>query len=306
MPSEISAPPARALVLLLVLSLLWGTNWPLFPMALAEISIWSFRAITVGLAIPVLFGFARWRGLSLAVPRRNWPWLVLASLTNLVIWNLTSALAATYMHSGQAAVLAYTMPLWVALISLLFLGERLTLRLALALGCGLAAVLLLLWPNLGPASRAPIGAALGLGAGLAWAIGTLIQKRIAWGAPGVAVTAWQVALSWLPMLLGTAIFADWHFFWPSLRSIVVVAYIGLIPMAIGTAMWFAIVGLLPANVAALSSISVPIVAMIAGVLINGEPMGPIQIAALLAAVAAIWLVLRPRQTAAASSDGGRR
>lgn len=289
------APPARALVLLLILSLMWGTNWPLFPMAMAEISVWTFRAISVGLAIPVLFGFALWRRLPLTVPRHNWSWLMLASLTNLVIWNLTSALAATYMHSGQAAVLAYTMPLWVALLSLLFLGERLTLRLALALACGAAAVLLLLWPNIGKATQAPIGAAFGLIAGLAWAIGTLIIKRVSWGVPGIVVTAWQVLVSWFPVMLGTAIFAEWQFFWPSLQSIVVVAYIGLIPMAIGTAIWFVIVGLLPTNVAALSSIAVPIVAMISGVLINSEPFGILQIAALLCAVAAISLVLQPRR-----------
>jgi len=297
------AAPTQALLLLLALTLMWGTNWPLFPMALAEISIWTFRTITVGLATLLLFGFALWRGVSLVVPRRNWAWLVLASLCNLVIWNLTSALATTYMHSGQAAVLSYTMPLWVALISILFFGERLTLRLAAALACGLATVLLLMWPNLGHASRAPIGALLGLTAGLAWAVGTLVLKRIDWGAPGLAITVWQIALSWLPMMLGTLVFADWNFFWPGTRSIVVVLYIGLIPMAIGTAIWFAIVGLLPTNVAALSSIAVPIVAMISGALINSEPLGILQIAALLCAVSAIWLVLRPQAPVRASRTG---
>ena len=287
----IDAPHARALLLLAVVTLLWGTNWPIFPMALAEVSIWTFRAISVGLAVVLLFALAWWLRLPLSVPRHNWAWLAIASMTNLVIWNLTSALATIYLPSGQAAVLAYTMPLWVALISLLFLGERLTLRLAVALGCGAAAVVLLLWPNIGTTAGAPVGALLGLSAGLAWAVGTLIVKRVPWGAPGLVVTAWQVALCWPPIMLGTILFADWHFFWPSLRSIAVISYIGLIPMAIGTACWFAIVGLLPTNVAALSSIAVPIVAMLSGALVNAEPLGPLQLAALACAAAAIWLVL---------------
>jgi drug/metabolite transporter (DMT)-like permease len=292
--------PTRALLLLVVLTLLWGTNWPMFPMVLAELSIWTFRTIAVGLASVLLFALARWRGLSLSVPRHNWSWLLVASLTNLVIWNITSALATVYLPSGQAAVLAYTMPLWVALLSLLFLGERLTARLALALVLGAAAVLLLLWPNIGQATNAPLGAALGLIAGFAWAIGTLIVKRVTWGAPGLTVTAWQVMLCWFPITLGTAFFSDWSFTPPSTMTLALVVYIALVPMAIGTACWFAIVKLLPTNVAALSSIAVPVVAMLSGALVNREPLGPLQAGALACAVAAIWLVLR--QTPARRAD----
>ncbi len=42
--------PRRALVLLAVLTLVWGTNWPLFPLAVREISVWTFRAFAVILA----------------------------------------------------------------------------------------------------------------------------------------------------------------------------------------------------------------------------------------------------------------
>ena len=157
----------------------------------------------------------------------------------------------------------------------------------------LAAVVLLLWPNIGKTTDAPLGAALGLIAGFAWAIGTLIVKRVTWGAPGLTVTAWQVALCWFPITLGTAFFSDWSFTPPSTTTLVLVVYIALVPMAIGTACWFAIVNLLPANVAALSSIAVPVVAMLSGALVNREPLGPLQVGALACAVAAIWLVLRP-------------
>jgi hypothetical protein len=42
---------------------------------------------------------------------------------------------------------------------------------------------------------------------------------------------------------------------------VVVAYIALVPMSICNAAWFSIVGMLPVNVAGLSSIMVPTVAV---------------------------------------------
>ena len=39
------AIPRRAVVLMVVLTLVWVTNWPLFAFAVREISVWTFRAV---------------------------------------------------------------------------------------------------------------------------------------------------------------------------------------------------------------------------------------------------------------------
>ena len=46
-----TAIPRRAIVLLVILTLVWGTNWPLFAFAVREISMWTFRAVAVTLAV---------------------------------------------------------------------------------------------------------------------------------------------------------------------------------------------------------------------------------------------------------------
>jgi len=74
-------------------------------------------------------------------------------------------------------------------------------------------------------------------------------------------------------------------------SIAVITYIALVPMCIGNLCWFSIVGLLPAPVAGLSSILVPVVAMVAGALMHGEPLGPVQWLAMACSVAALSLAL---------------
>jgi drug/metabolite transporter (DMT)-like permease len=61
----------RALVLLALLTLVWGTNWPLFPVVMREVSVWSFRAISMTGAGLLLLAVARLRGQSLALPRRT-------------------------------------------------------------------------------------------------------------------------------------------------------------------------------------------------------------------------------------------
>jgi drug/metabolite transporter (DMT)-like permease len=84
-----------------------------------------------------------------------------------------------------------------------------------------------------------------------------------------------------------------------------IAYITLVPMCIGNLCWFSIVGLVPAHVAGLSSILVPVVAMVSGALMHGEPLGPVQWLAMACSAAAMWLVLfksAPARPAEASME----
>lgn len=288
--------PRRAVVLLVLLTLVWGTNWPLFALAVREISVWTFRAVGVTLAGVTLLAVARARGQPLAIAREHWPTMVLATAFYLAYWNIASTYAAILIPSGQAAILGFTMPLWSALISWLVLGERFSPRLLLGLLCGAAAVLLLLLPGLQAYARAPLGFALGVSAGLGWAIGSLILKRRQPAVPVMVLTGWQLLITALPIGAGALWFGDGHWFMPSWQTLVLVAYIALVPMGIGNAAWFSIVGMLPVNVAGLSSIMVPMVAMVAGAIVHGEPLGPLQWAAMLCCAASLALVLlRPRR-----------
>ena len=297
-PTEPNRIPPRVLLLLIILTLVWGTNWPLFPFAVREVSVWTFRAVGVSMAGAALLLVARARGLSLTIPREHWPTVVIATMFYLVLWNITSTYAAILIPSGQAAILGFTMPLWSALISWAILGERLTGRMLIAVLLGGAGVTLLMVPSFQAYAQAPLGMALGLIAGLGWAIGTLILKRSKVAVSAMVLTGWQLLICAVPTTIGAFVLGDWKWFMPSWTSIGVITYIALVPMCIGNLCWFSIVGLLPANVAGLSSIMVPVVAMIAGAFVHGEPLGVLQWLAMLCCVAALSLVLlRPTRGA---------
>jgi drug/metabolite transporter (DMT)-like permease len=251
------AIPRRALVLLVVLTLVWGTNWPLFAFAVREISVWTFRAVAVTMAGVALLAVARSRGLSLVVPRQYWPTICLGTFFYLIIWNIASTYSAILIPSGQSAVLGFTMPLWSALISWALLGERLGGRLLLAMVLGCGAVLMLMVPGLDAYARAPLGFALGLLAGLGWAIGTLVLKRGNVRVNALVLTGWQLLLAAVPTSIGALVLSEGPWFMPSWQTIVVVSYIALVPMSVGNAAWFSIVGMLPVNIAGLSSMMVP-------------------------------------------------
>ena len=290
MPARRTVAP-RAVVLLGVLTLLWGTNWPLFSLAVREISVWTFRAVAVLIAGLALLAVARLRGQSLRLPQRHWGTVVVATLCYLVLWNVASTYAAVMIPSGQAAVLGFTMPLWSALISWALLGERMSPRLLLALALGAAAVGLLMWRGIDAYAQAPLGFALGLAAGIGWAVGALILKRHPVDVPVLVLTGWQMLLTAVPTGMGAWVLGDHHWFMPSWQSLALIGYIALVPMGMGNAVWFTIAGMLPVNVAGLSTILVPVVAMLSGAWLHGEPLGMVQWAAMACCAAALALVM---------------
>ena len=286
-----AALPRRALVLLAILTLVWGTNWPLFALAVREVSVWTFRAVAVSIAGLVLLAVARARGESLLIPRQHRLRIGIATLFYLVLWNIASTYSAILIPSGQSAVLGFTMPLWSALISWAVLGQCLGGRLVLAVALGAAGVTLLVVPSFEAYAQAPLGFGLGLLAGMGWAVGTLILKAGKVEVPALVLTGWQLLIAAVPITLGAFVLGDGHWFVPSWQTIAVIGYIALVPMAIGNACWFAIIGMLPANVAGLSAVMVPVVAMVSGAAMHGEPLGPLQWLAMGCSVGALWLAL---------------
>lgn len=288
--------PLKVLALLAALTLVWGTNWPLFAIALRELPVATFRTGVLSIGIATLGLLMRLRGESFAVPKGRWPHLLLASMMNVTIWYITTSLAVLHIPSGHASVLAYTMPLWVALLGFVLFRQPLTGRQLLALAIGAAAVAALMIPNFRSYADAPLGLFWGLSAGFCWAIGTFVVKRTSWPGMGLSLTFWQLVLALPPIALGMAVLDGRPHAMPSTAALLATTYTGAVPVALGTAAWFALVKLLPAQVAALSSIAIPIVAVISGVLLLHEPLSALQAVAIGSTVISLWLALVPRRS----------
>jgi drug/metabolite transporter (DMT)-like permease len=283
----------KVLALLAALTLTWGTNWPLFRIALEELPVFTFRTLVLSSAVIMLTTILLIRRESFAVPKGKWPALILASAMNIGVWNIATSLAVLHIPSGHASVLAYTMPLWVALLGFVLFGQKLTGRLLAAIAIGAGAVAALMIPNFQSYATAPAGLFWGLLAGLCWAIGTFVVKRTNWSGMGLSLTFWQVLITLPPIALGALVFDGLPTHWPSTKALAATIYTGIIPMALGTATWFTLVKLLPAQVAALSSIAIPIVAIVSGILLLNEPLSALQAVAIGSTVIALWLALVP-------------
>ncbi len=286
----------KVLALLAGLTLVWGTNWSMFSVALSELPVLTFRTGSLTVAVTVLYVIMKVRGESFAVPGGRWLALVAASMMNLTVWNIATSFAVLYLPSGHASVLSYTMPLWVALLGFVVFRQPLTGRLLAAIAIGAAAVVALMAPNFKSYAHAPWGLFWGLFAGFCWAVGTFIVKRTSWPGMGLSLTFWQVAASWLPIAIGAVLIDGPPAHFPSSQAIAVTLYTGAIPMALGTTAWFTLVKLLPTQVAALSSIAIPIVAVMSGVIFLHEPLSLLQAAAIASTVISLWLALMPARS----------
>jgi drug/metabolite transporter (DMT)-like permease len=289
-------------VLLAVLTVVWGGNWPAMKVAVREIDPWTFRTVCLLLGGGALLGLVRAGGQRLRVPPAERASLALVAVFNITVWHILSAYALTLVQAGRAVIVGYTMPLWTVLFGRLLLGERLTRGRGLALGLGLAGMVVLVAPEIHALRAAPGGVLLMLGAAVSWAIGTVLTKAAPWTIPTAVLTGWQLVLGAAPIATGGLVrvaagaepgpvdaLLD-----ASPGALAGLAYATFVGVTFCHWAWFRVVSVLPAAVAAIGTLGVPIVGVFSSVLVLGEAVGPAEVAALLLVVAGLGALVASR------------
>lgn len=289
-----SVPPL-AVALIIAISLLWGLNWPAMKIVVGEMSPWTFRAICVAIAGLSLLGLGRLSGEVVMPPRRTWLPLALLALVSVSFWHMLTAFALTTIGGGRASILAFTMPLWATLLSVPILHERLGLRQVLALMLGLAGIALLLLPELGREGVVPFGYILMIAAAFCWGAGTVGQKLCRWEIGVLSLSGW------LQLVGGVPIIAVWLVLEPSPDfsrvtpfGLAALAYVVFVALVFCFSSYIRLVSLLPANIAAISTLAIPVVGLWSSALLLGEAVGIADALALVLVVAALALVLLRR------------
>ena len=289
----------QGILFLVILAFVWGGNWPLLKIIVSELPVFTFRAISLGFGGLFFLAIAGLAGVSLRVPRQDWPALIVAGLLNVSGWHILGTFGVKILVSGHAALIGYTVPLWAALIGGFLLREHISRRAVLAIAMGIGGILLLLSDQLDKIGGAPLGAAWMIGAAISWAGGTVLHKRVRWTGQATAIICWQVIIGAVPAIAlalaidgtGTAI--------PSLQTMVLLGYITLVPIPLGYYLWFRVVHAFPAHIAALGTLLFPLVALSAGAIVLGEPMGWLEFGAIALILPALALVLAPSEGPAA-------
>jgi drug/metabolite transporter (DMT)-like permease len=280
--------PRLGFFLLAILSIFWGTSWPIMKIAVGEILPWTFRSLCIffgGLGVLIL---AKVTGSKLTIPRAELRPLLLVALLNSTCWHLGSAYGLIYMKAGRAAIIAFTMPVWASILAIFILGERLTWARLLGLCFGVAGLLILITPDIRTIGSAPLGAVFMLGAAVSWALGTVFLKYFHWTMPTAVLAGWQTFLGGIPVIIGALMFEPTAaLLQVSWRAILAVSYIIILPMTLCNWAYVRLVQIFPASLAAIGTLAIPVIGVFSSAFVLGESVGTQEIAALILVLMAL-------------------
>jgi drug/metabolite transporter (DMT)-like permease len=261
--------PAGARMLVVILAFAWGLNWIASRLTLVELNPWGTRFISVGLGAAVLLIIATLGGRRLRLPRRQWLHIMVAGFFNVSAFNIFVANAQVSGATSRAIIIAYSMPIWSAVLAHFVLGERFTKVRIIALALCAVGLTTLIWPLV--QLQIPVSALYALGCALAWAAGTIYMKWAKIDSEPLANAAWQLLFGWMLIAIGTLIIeGPPPLLTLSRTTLLALTYNGLIGFGLAYFLWFLIIERLPAMTASLGSLLVPVVGVTASVVILSE------------------------------------
>jgi len=192
----------RAALLLGLVILLWGVNWPIIKVGIQYMPPLWFAVARVFLAalcfVALLLATGGLRRPSLA----DLPVVLSVGVLQVAAFLGLTHFALNFVEAGRSAILAYTTPLWVAPLSALYLKEPVTKVKLLAVGLGMAGVGVLFNPlavDYGN-HRVLLGNGLLLLSAVAWAAAIVHVRGHRWRASPLALMPWQMLLGALVLV----------------------------------------------------------------------------------------------------------
>jgi len=256
-----------AVLALIALALIWSYNWIVTKSVLRYVGALDFAALRCLLGGALLLAALPLTGRSLKPP----PWRPALAIGLLQVVGMTglSQLALVAGDVGKTAVLVYTMPFWMILLAALFLSEKPRPSQSAAIAIGALGLLLVLQPWHWQGSLR--SSLLALASGMAWAGGSVVAKR-AFRHQAVdllSLAAWQMVLGALVLAALAAATHQTPIVW-SRYMVLALGYNVVLATALGWGLWLFILRALPAGVAGLSTLVIPVASVLLAWWLLGE------------------------------------
>lgn len=273
--------PARWKILLAfsIIYFVWGSTFLAIRIGVREVPPFLLAAMRFALAGALLYAWLRAQGTA-SPSRREW---TSASVLAVLIFVLDYGLlfwAERRLPSGIAAVMMATIPVFMALSEIFFLGtQKLTARLAFALvvGIGGVAVLVSHSLNLGEVPIDTAGAIALVVAAISWSVGSALTRKLSLPASKPMSSAAQMLCGGLLLTFAAAALGEFRGF--HVRAVSGEAWIALAYLVFAgsivafTAYIWLIHHESPTKVGTYAYVN-PVVAVAIGYFFGGEAVGP--------------------------------
>ena len=246
--------------------LIWGLNWVIMKTANNYFPPILFVTWRFGTGALILLAFAYWRKIPL--PEKKFlPWIFLTGVLMIVLNNIAAQVGMQTISAGMAAVLNYTAPLWTAILAHFALNERLT-----KIKCvGIFSAILGLYVLMGLQGVEDLHAAfiIILGA-VAMAVSNIIVKLKLSKNDMVQLTTWQMVFGAIILVAYSSIFSQGEINW-CVPAVLCVLYNGALASALAFFLWNYVLTHIEASSASIATLVAPVVGVLGGVFILGEP-----------------------------------
>ena len=287
----------RQWVLLALLTLVWGLNWPVLKLGVTGFPPLTFRMLCLLIGTPVL-GLGLWvMKVPFRIPRQYWRELLVLAIFNMFIWHALIILAVQYLTSGRSAILGYTMPIFSALIGALIFHNQLSKRAWGGVFAAALGVVLLLWHELANLSGKPVGVVLALVAASTWALGTQMLRRTSIPLPTLTLSFWMTAMTTLVIAVLAFVFEFDRWQEPTATHWAAIVFNAILVFGFAHAAWFYLARVLPPVASTLSVMMIPILGVFSGAWALNEILHWQDWAAMGLMVVSIASVLWPSQPA---------
>lgn len=224
---------------------------------------------------------------------RQYGHLMVMALVNIVVPFILIAFGEQSIDSALASILNATVPLFVIVMAPLFLpDEGITWPRVAGLAVGFAGVILLVAPDLVNMNDNDLtGELLLLGSSLSYAIGNIYAKRNVKGLAPRIPALFQVFLAML-VIVPAALIIDRPFatVQPALEAIIAIVWLGIIGSGLAYICYFTILANWGATRTSLVAYLLPVVGILLGSAILGDPLTLNRIAGTALVIAGIALV----------------
>ena len=272
----------------------WGTTYLAIRIALETIPpalLGGLRYSSAGILLAFVLAL---RGERLPA-RTHWTGLALVGFLTIFVGNGGVIWAEQWVPSGIAAVTVATVPFWMTGVEALAPGgNRLSTWLVLGLFVGFGGIVLLVWPEVAVGGAAGrqflIGIAALQAACIGWSLGSALSRRHARDENVLSAAAMQMAFGGIFMLIAATLRGEWSRLAFTPRTLAAEIYLTLIGSIVGYSAYTYALKYLPTATVSLYAYANPIIAMVLGAALLGEPFGPRVVLASMMVLAGSALV----------------
>ncbi len=284
-------------ILLVVLTLVWGFNWPILKMAVMGYPPLSFRSLSMWLGLPFLGLWLYLRGVPFTMPRAEWRQLLVLATSNMFVWHVLIIVAIQDLSSGRSAILGYTMPIFSALIGVVWYGATMQRRGWLGILAAALGVTLLLWHEFTTLAGKPLGVLMGLVGAAFWGLGTQQIRHTRVTTPTLTLVFWMTAMTTLLMSALAWVFERDRWGPPPALTWTAIVYNAFGVFVFAQAAWLSLARSLPPLASTLSVMFIPVLGVFSGAVLLKEPLYWQDWTAIVLIVVAIASVLWPSSSA---------